>query len=95
MSLSKNLKLHQTRLKNQADFYSLFGAIAELNRENNLNISEDVGVRIYNFLEVVNVEEKRELNQQAKDYYKAVKFYFTDSGARRTRIDIMKSVIKG
>lgn len=95
LSLSKNLKLHQTRLKNQADFYSLFGAIAELNRENNLNISEDVGVRIYNFLEVVNVEEKRELNQQAKDYYKAVKFYFTDSGARRTRIDIMKSVIKG
>ena len=95
LTLSKNLKLHQTRLRNQADFYSLFGAITELNRENNLKISEDLGIRIYTFLELVNVEEKRESNEQAKDYYKSVKFSFTDSGARRTRIDIMKSVIKG
>ena len=31
--LSKDINLSKTRLKNQADFYSLFGAIAELNRE--------------------------------------------------------------
>ncbi|HEY9702181.1 MAG TPA: DUF262 domain-containing protein, partial [Allocoleopsis sp.] len=95
LTFSSNFKLHQTRLKNQADFYSLFGAITELNRENNLQITEDIIQRIYDFLEVVSDEDKREKNEQAKSYYNAVKFSFTESGTRKTRINIMKDVIKG
>ena len=34
LDLSQDINLAKTRLKNQADFYSLFGAIAELNRQN-------------------------------------------------------------
>jgi len=95
LNLSQNLKLHQTRLRNQADFYSFFGAIAELNRENNLPITKIIGQRIYDFLQVVTNEDERENNETAKEYYKSVRFSFTDIGARRNRIDIMKSIIKG
>ncbi len=103
LELSQDINLSKTRLKNQADFYSLFGAVAELNRENELNITKEIGERIKSFLEVV---EDKELNnvsrdslddyhRNALDYYKAVKQSVTDSGTRKTRIRIMKSVIQG
>ncbi|MUG94171.1 hypothetical protein F7734_17970 [Scytonema sp. UIC 10036] len=104
LDLSQDINLSKTRLKNQADFYSLFGAIAELNRENEkLTITRDIGVRINNFLKLVG---DTELKNQSKDsltdyqrnaleYYEAVKFSFTDAGTRKTRIRIMKSVIRG
>lgn len=87
--------LTNTRLKNQADFYSFFGAIAELKRDNKLVINQEIGETIYRFLEQVSNEEKRNNNQEALDYYNAVKFSFTDTGPRKTRIKIMKSVILG
>jgi hypothetical protein len=103
LELSQDINLSKTRLKNQADFYSLFGAIAELNRENELNITKEIGERIKSFLEVVEDKELRNVSRDslddyhrnALDYYKAVKQSFTDSGARKTRIGIMKSVIQG
>ena len=77
-----------------ADFYSLFGAVAELNRENELNITKEIGERIKSFLEVVEDKELENVsrdslddyNRNALDYYKAVKQSFTDSGTRKTRI---------
>ena len=95
--------LFKTRLKNQADFYSLFGAVAELNRERDLTINEEVGKRIYDFIKTV---EDKELQDKSKDelshyqtkaltYYQAVKFAFTDANPRKTRINIMKSLIEG
>ena len=103
LELSQDINLSKTRLKNQADFYSLFGAVAELNRENKLNINKKIGERIKNFLELVEDKELRnesrdpldDYHKNALDYYKAVKQSFTDSGARKTRIRIMKSVIQG
>ncbi|WP_027401852.1 DUF262 domain-containing protein [Aphanizomenon flos-aquae] len=103
LELSKDINLSKTRLKNQADFYSLFGAVAELNRENQLNITKEIGERIKSFLELVEDKELRnefrdslgDYHKNALDYYKAVKQSFTDSGARKTRIRIMKSVIQG
>jgi hypothetical protein len=103
LELSQDINLSKTRLKNQADFYSLFGAVAELNRENKLNINKKIGERIKNFLELVEDKELRnesrdpldDYHRNALDYYKAVKQSFTDSGARKTRIRIMKSVIQG
>ncbi|MEB3342163.1 DUF262 domain-containing protein [Okeania sp.] len=103
LNLSRDINLTKTRLKNQADFYSLFGAIAELNRENMLEINEDVGSKISDFLKIVEDQElqnksKQELKdfqQKALDYYKAVKSSFTDAGPRKTRIEIIKSLLKG
>ncbi|NER03344.1 MAG: DUF262 domain-containing protein [Okeania sp. SIO3C4] len=103
LSLSKNINLAQTRLKNQADFYSLFGAIAELNRENILEIDKEVCSKISDFLKIVEDKElhsksKHELNdfqQKALDYYKAAKSSFRDAGPRKTRIKIIKSLLKG
>lgn len=103
LDLSKDINLAKTRLKNQADFYSLFGAIAELNREDLLEINKEVGSQICHFLKIVEDKElqnksKHELNdfqQKASDYYKAAKSSFTDAGPRKTRIEIIKSLLKG
>ena len=95
--------LSKTRLRNQADFYSLFGAVAELNREQDLTINEEVAKKIYDFIKTV---EDKELQDKSKDelsdyqtkalnYYQAVKFAFTDANPRKTRINIMKSLIEG
>ncbi|MDK2410999.1 DUF262 domain-containing protein [Aphanizomenon sp. PH219] len=83
LELSQDINLSKTRLKNQADFYSLFGAVAELNRENKLNINKKIGERIKNFLELVEDKELRnesrdpldDYHKNALDYYKAVKQY--------------------
>ena len=95
VELLKDINLTNTRLKNQADFYSFFGAVAELKRENKLDITKEIGERIYHFLEKVSNEEERNNNQEVLEYYKAVKYSFTDAGTRKTRIEIMKSVILG
>ena len=103
LDLSDDVNLAKTRLKNQADFYSLFGAIAELNREDALIINKSTSSKIYDFLEIVQDKElhsksKDELNdyqRKALDYYKAVKSSFTDAGPRKARIEIIKSLLKG
>lgn len=103
LDLSPSINLSKTRLKNQADFYSLFGAIAELNREGELTIDEEVGTRIGNFIKTVENKELQEKSKdelsnyqkQALDYYQAVKFAFTDANPRKNRIKIMKSLIEG
>lgn len=92
---SENINLSKTRLKNQADFYSLFGSITELKREGKLHIGSDVANRIYDFLEVVGNQEKRDESQEALNYYNAAKVSFGDAGPRKTRISILKSVIQG
>lgn len=95
LELSPNLNLTKTRLREQADFYSLFGAIAELKRENQLKISEEIGKNICNFLEIVTNKEERSKHKDALEYYNTVTSSFTDSGQRKKRIEIMKSVIQG
>lgn len=95
LELSPNLNLTKTRLREQADFYSLFGAIAELKRENKLKISEEIGKNICNFLEIVTNKEERSKHEDALEYYNTVTSSFTDSGQRKKRIEIMKFVIQG
>lgn len=87
----------KTRLKNQADFYSFFGAIAELNRQEELATDEEICRRISSFMAMVDNQEERikDENKKALEYYNAFKSSTTDSGSRKTRIDIMKSVIQG
>jgi Protein of unknown function DUF262 len=103
IDLSPDLELQKTRLKNQADFYSLFGAVAELNHNHDFDISLEIGQRIKNFITIASdeklVDKARDslskYDQNALSYYNAVKSSFTDAGARKIRISIMKSVIEG
>lgn len=93
---SIDLNLEKTKLKNQADFYSLFGAIAELKRENKLKkLTKEIGHRIYSFLDKVDRLDEQSKDDNVKQYYKAVKHSFTDAGPRKTRIEIIKSIIMG
>ncbi|MGB3532827.1 MAG: DUF262 domain-containing protein [Microcoleaceae cyanobacterium] len=95
LDLSVSIDLTKTRLKNQADFYSFFGAVAELRRQDELEINEKIVMRISEFIDMVDNEEQRVKNKDAQNYYKAFKSSHTDSRSRKTRIDIMKSVLKG
>lgn len=103
---SPDFNLTKTRLKNQADFYSFFGAIAELKREEKLQQNyTTIAQNIHTFLTEVDHTAKeletqsitsltkREIN--TLNYYKAVKNNFTDSAQRKERIIIMKSIILG
>ncbi|MBD1835014.1 DUF262 domain-containing protein [Cyanobacteria bacterium FACHB-472] len=92
-----NIDLCKTRLKNQADFYSLFGAIAELNREDLLNISSDISNRLYTFLEFVKFPERQMNIQEVQDYSDAITTSLGSAGIEKnkTRINILKSVISG
>jgi hypothetical protein len=81
---SSNLNLTKTRLKNQADFYSFFGAIAELKQEGKLPQNyTTIAQNIHTFLTEVDHTGK-ELETQSiasltkcqintLNYYKAVK----------------------
>jgi hypothetical protein len=92
-----NINLCKTKLKNQADFYSFFSAIAELNRENSLNITADVCQRIYELMESVKSPESAMKTQAAQAYYDAITTSLGSSGIEKTqtRIKILKSVILG
>jgi hypothetical protein len=88
--------LAQSRLRNQADFYSLFAAFAELRRENAL--SQDlsvIGDRLKAFLEIVDDDSLRSKVKTAEEYYNAARSASNDPGPRIARISIVKHVLKG
>lgn len=91
-----DIDLCKTRLKNQTDFYSIFAAISELNRENSLDISSEEARRIDQFLKLVNSSDRSNI-QEAKNYYDAITTSPLYSGVEKTksRIEILKSVIQG
>lgn len=91
----QGVSLSRTRLKNQADFYSLFGAIYELlQEEEELDISEVIP-KIHHFIEVVDNAEERLNSREAIDYYNAARSSSNDAASRKSRISIMKSVLQG
>lgn len=88
-------KLAKSRLRNQADFYSFFGAIAELIRQRELPNREEVYGRLITFIEALESDEKRLANVILNEYYEAARSASNDPGPRKTRICIIKDVIKG
>ena len=82
-----------SRLRNQADFYSLFGAIDSLNQEN-INISEDdARHRLISFVERVDNEHQRLEDEGLRSYFEAARSASNDTGPRRRRIDIVKRAL--
>ena len=91
----ESVDLTKTRLKNQADFYSFFAALAELNKEKvALKVNPETSKRIAQFLEDVESEESRQNHQAAQNYYDAIGSSLGEGTEKaRIRIDNLKSVI--
>lgn len=83
------------RLKNQTDFYSLYGAILELSRENSMPTATLMNERLAGFMQAVVAEEGRQKNEAAKSYFEAARSASNDLLQRRTRIAIVKDVLTG
>lgn len=81
------------RLKNQADFYSLFGAILDLSRSKALPPTGVIAQRLEDFLQTVSDEEARETDEDAKRYFGAARSASNDVGPRTSRIRIISKVI--
>ena len=80
------------RYKNQADFFSLFGALSTVPEQTDLS---EAAQRLFDFAEVVSDETQRELDVKASEYYEAARSASNDSGPRETRIQIISRILLG
>lgn len=90
-----------TRLRNQVDFYALFGAVLATEDED-LPDPKDAAVRLVKFVELVGSEEggseKTEAGEseaRAVEYYEAARSAANDPSQRTTRIKILRQVLTG
>ena len=81
------------RLRNQADFYSLFGAALQLTSESRLPPAEDAAKRLARFVHKVQDEPTRLKEEEVRRYYEAARSASNDLRQRRTRVDILAMVI--
>lgn len=87
-------ELVRSRLKNQADFYSLLGAVHALAREG-VRIDEvRTCEQLRRFIDLVDNESDRERFPPAKAYFAAARAASNDAGPRITRINIIKGVLQ-
>jgi hypothetical protein len=86
--------LGRSRLRNQADFYSLVGAVSAL-PSSNIPIIDEMARRLRIFVASVDREELRERHEEARVYYDAARSASNDAGPRTTRIQILKRVLVG
>lgn len=87
--------IRQSRLRNQVDYYSLFGAVDALASQQMLPPIEDVGPRIVEFTHLVDSPEERQARPQIQKYYEAARSAASDTANRTTRIDTLSQIIQG
>lgn len=83
------------RIRNQADFYSLFGAIVMLVDKGELPESARGAELLARFIEMVSDEERRARDKRASAYYDAARSASNDARQRRTRIEIISQILTG
>lgn len=81
------------RLRNQADFYSLYGATLERVRAGDPLDADGVVARLEVFMKLVSDESSRQEHKDAKRYYEAARSASNDVTQRRDRIEILANVI--
>ena len=86
-------RIQRTRFRNQADFYSLFGAVAQLRRVWPLPTPGDTAARLFGFIGLVDDEARRQKFKPAEAYYAAARSASNDPGPRQTRINTIVQVI--
>jgi len=90
--------LNSSRFRNQADFYSLFGAISSLRRESRLPAAEEMARRLCAFnliLEAPADDITASVPIGAAQYFAAARAASNDAGPRKLRIAVLKDVILG
>ena len=87
--------LARTRLKNIADFYSVFGAIYNLDKSNNLPEAGQIAPRLADFVSAVEDIPTRESSPALLAYFNAVRSSSSDVGKIKSRIDTLEKVITG
>ena len=88
-----NSALTTSRLRNQADFYSLVGAIVTLKDDNTLPPADVVADRLIPFIGSVDNEEARAQDSRLNQYYEAARSASNDRGPRETRIAYVKNLL--
>ena len=82
-----------SRLSNQADYYSLVGAISE-NLRNNINISPQTYlVKLKEFVLLVENEEERLARSEIESYYQNARVATNRTSARKDRVNILKTFL--
>lgn len=83
-----------TRLRNQADFYSFFGAVAALAEQGKLCApDEETARRLLGFFAKVEDEQSRAMDVDVEKYYEAARSASNDKGPRETRIAIITKLL--
>jgi hypothetical protein len=85
----------RTRLRNQADFYSLVGAVDKLNKDNQTPAPAAAANLLKKFVNIVDNAEERPALEPANDYFSAARSASNDQGPRQTRIAIITSILNG
>ena len=85
--------LDTSRLRNQADFYSLFGAIAANQQADSLVDSAQAAQRLLQFIQDVEYETGRGTDPTLQEYYEAARSASNDRGPRETRIRIVSAIL--
>jgi hypothetical protein len=90
--------LFKSRLRNQADFYSLFGAVSHGMETGEPFVTEPKDVlaqRVSAFLVDVDDDARRAQNEAATRYLNAARSNSNDVGQRKQRIDTVIDVLRG
>lgn len=85
----------KSRLRNQADFYSLVGAIATLDAERQLPGHAEAADRLLGFADRIDNEDELAKDADLKDYFEAARSASNDKGPREKRISYIRNVIRG
>lgn len=92
---TSGLDLARSRLKNQADCYSLYGAVDSLLKEGKLPGSDVAATRLASFVERIQSAGEGGSAGVASEYFEAARSASNDSGPRQTRTDILRRVLLG
>lgn len=87
------IDLTVTRLRNQADFYSLFGAVCALQRSGKLPSFFEIRTRLAEFSRRIEQLSERENDAELAAYYEAARSASNDKGPRETRINYLKKLL--
>jgi Protein of unknown function DUF262 len=83
------------RLRNQADFYALYGAVLNLIRSGEVFTRREAIRRLNDFMIIVNDDAQRQTDSEAKSYYEAARSASNDVAQRRERIRILSNALSG
>ena len=87
--------LRASRLRNQADYYSVFGAVASILADSGDIDSALAASRLNAFVAAVDNVERRDADSVLSEYYVATRSASNDTGPRKSRMDLLRRVLLG